>query len=342
MPSRWNILRHCTAILAVTAPLLAQQSYAAAILARQPDASTTALASSAATSGTETTVSATAKTTGDTAAKSTDAVSATDDIVTTRTTKDAATSTSDTAESATASRTLDGDFPVCHEATGPLRPFCLPTDGRDNGGQSAWTSDRTANSYGYLTVTFEKAWLQDNARNNLTFYIVEYDPSSTTRNSILNGPTVSLTTAPKTHYSPSPPTSVPNKAGLMIGLPVCLGFVLLVVCGLFIGMRKHRRIGLGNVMGRKRGYGIGKSRKQRVGKKGPIRLDEYEAGSRPEDPIFTGDARTAGSKPAHSHAREESLGSLVDSPRVNNFGEAPHDGGNAFRDEISRQRAHGD
>lgn len=111
----------------------------------------------------------------------------------------------------------------------------------------------------------------------------------------------------------------------MIGLPVALAFVALVILGLFYGMRKHRTIGLGNIMSRKRGYGSTKSRRQRLGlgKKGGIHLDEVDVP--PEQQYRDNDMQP----PRRDlHTRQESLGSLVGSD----------DGRGAFRNEVRRQQ----
>jgi hypothetical protein len=138
-----------------------------------------------------------------------------------------------------------------------------------------------------------------------------------------DGPLLLMKNEPPRHYPPSEKNKGPNKEGLIIGLPVGLGFVLLVVVGLFFGMRKQRQIGLGNIMGRRnRGYGVGKSKRQRLGlgsKKGAIRLEEREQAQRV--------------RAAPNHARGDSLGSLVSDDGIR-----PAPGGNQFRDEIRRQQ----
>jgi len=58
---------------------------------------------------------------------------------------------------------------------------------------------------------------------------------------------------------------LPEGESLYIALPIVLLFILICVCGGCIINRKRRQISLGNVMGRKKGYGIGKSRSQRLG-----------------------------------------------------------------------------
>jgi hypothetical protein len=124
------------------------------------------------------------------------------------------------------------------------------------------------------------------------------------------------------HHYPAPPKNKLEKSGLYIGLPIGLAFVVLVVVGLFIGMRKNRVIGVGNIMGRRnKGYGVGKSRRQRLGlgkKAGAIRLEERGVPQYSDAP---------------GHGQRDSLGSLV-----SDDGARPAAGTNHFRDEIDRQR----
>ena len=89
-------------------------------------------------------------------------------------------------------------------------------------------------------------------------------------------------------------------------------------------MRKTRRIGLGSVMGRKRrGYGVGKSRAQRLGgKKGHIGLGEDEVF--PSEPVFRDDPQE----------RNVELGRYQDSTREDRSRNA----GNVFREEVERQQ----
>ncbi|KAL1998145.1 hypothetical protein VTN02DRAFT_6786 [Thermoascus thermophilus] len=203
-----------------------------------------------------------------------------------------------------------GDFPVCKDIGLPFSPFCLPQNGANvtvdstyyvtwnadfypsnatitielrysdtSEGDSAYTSDRTENSYGYIPLKMNRDWLQGKPRNSLTLYIIENDPTSDERASARQGPTIELVPRPVEHYKPPPPTPF-NKLGLLVGLPVSLGVVLFVVAGLYFGMRKNRRIGLGNVMGsRNQGYGTRQSKIRRLAgsrRKGAVRLDEFD------------------------------------------------------------------
>lgn len=102
---------------------------------------------------------------------------------------------------------FSGDFPICTDLNGPIAPFCLPKDGADvtadatyyvtwnadfyplnatitielryansSQGDSAFTSEKTDNSYGYISLPMQKEWLQGKPYNALTLYIIELDP----------------------------------------------------------------------------------------------------------------------------------------------------------------------
>ncbi|KAF2470649.1 uncharacterized protein BDR25DRAFT_342938 [Lindgomyces ingoldianus] len=245
------------------------------------------------------------------------------------------------------------DFPSCHSTD--AKPFCLPNNAStlyvdstyyatwnpdvlpinstvtvkiqfiNNSLQEVWSSAETENSWGFVSVTMKKEWMQGYDAYNLTFYAISFEANNPLKKSIpYKGPTVLLTNKPPSHYQPPQRTKTPNKLGLMIGLPVSLGFVVVVVIGLFVGMRKHRTIGLGNIMGRRnKGYGVGKSRRQRMGlgKTGAIRLDNREEHPRSQY------------HDAPAHTRGDSLGSLVSDDGIR-----PAPRGNQFRDELQRQK----
>lgn len=153
----------------------------------------------------------------------------------------------------------------------------------------------------------------------------------------LKGPSIILTTS----SLPEPPrTKLPSKESLIIALPIALGFCAIVVFGLCLGMRSHRKLAVGSAMGRRgRGYGERKSRRQRLGQeKGAIRLEDREVA--PSQPRYrdgneisaaprTNEQRWASPAPrGPTHRRDDSLGSLVDD-----------DEPNAFRRELATQRA---
>lgn len=101
----------------------------------------------------------------------------------------------------------------------------------------------------------------------------------------VRGPTVTIVRTRRFHEHKN---ELPDGAALYIGIPAVVGFVLLVSCGTCLMNRKLRRIGVGSVMGRGKGYNLlGKGKKKGLfGKKNKdegIRLmgrDEFEVDDR--------------------------------------------------------------
>ena len=201
--------------------------------------------------------------------------------------------------------------------------------------KQAWHSSPTQNSYGFVRVTMDGAWLQDLPRNNLTFMLVQKDPIPGSLPSFIRGPTISLTKKPAAHLQPSPPHRV-SKLGLAVGLPLSLLVVSVIVLGVLCGMRRTRRLGLAGLsVGRRRGgYGIGQSRRDRTRvDKGGIRLDDTgrHRHPAPSDTVFQYEDDAAGFTDEPTHGLP-----AADPPR-------PERGRydvntNAFRNEIERQR----
>ena len=195
---------------------------------------------------------------------------------------------------------------------------------------TAWTSDALPVQQSFVTLQMESAWLQTYSSYNLTFEAISYvSKSSSGAATPLTGPSIMLTTS----GLPAPePTKLPSTESLIIALPVALGCCAIIVFGLFFGMRKQRKLGVGSIMGRRgKGYGERKSRRQRLGiKKGAIRLEEREI-AQPPEPIYhdadeitpaprLGEQRgpLSGSRGA-PRTSVESLGSLVDDDEPNTF-----------------------
>lgn len=134
------------------------------------------------------------------------------------------------------------------------------------------------------------------------------------------GPTVLVTSSPTPVQEPSKPPSGP---ALYIALPTALGFVVLMIFGTCIWNRKTRKIGLGNIMGRG-GYGVGKSRRQRVfgngARKDRILLTEQEGGQVYRDePLRSGDdggweREAPGRLDGMPRRDSDALGSLAGTP----------------------------
>ena len=200
--------------------------------------------------------------------------------------------------------------------------------------KQAWHSPSTQNSYGFVLVTMDGAWLQDLPRNNLTFLLVQKDATPSSQPSFVRGPTISLTKKPVEHLQPSPPNRV-SKLGLAVGLPLSLLVVSVIVLGVLYGIRRTRRLGLASLsVGRRRGgYGIGQSRRERtrVDKDG-VRLDDtsHHRHRIPADTVFHYEDDAGGFTDEPTH------GLPIGDPQA---GRGKYDvNTNAFRNEIERQR----
>jgi hypothetical protein len=199
-----------------------------------------------------------------------------------------------------------------------------------SGGLQAFQSPITPSYYGFYSWTIENSWLRGLSSNNITLFLVPLNPTANEPVSI-TGPTLMVMNKPAEYYR-QPKTPVPKGQSLYIALPAVFGFIVLCVCGGFIINRKHRKIGLGNVMGRRNGYGVGKSRSQRLGlgkKAGAIRLREQEltAEGQYRDAPLQHDDRSRGI--GHARADSDALGSLAGTPTEERT--------NYFRDEMRRQ-----
>lgn len=187
-----------------------------------------------------------------------------------------------------------GAFEICHNLKGKFAPFCKPDNGSNvyvdetyyvtwdteyltgsnnsvfiqanyvnasGGGVQAFQSIPTSNSLGFIAWTIDKAWLKGMNSNNITLFITS---TQKTAISSIQGPTLMVTTSPAPEPYRQPPSRAPHGASLYIALPTVLAFIVLVIGGTYYCNRKHRTIGMGSVMGRRKGYGTG-SRRQRMG-----------------------------------------------------------------------------
>ena len=178
-----------------------------------------------------------------------------------------------------------------------------------------WTSPEVKNGKGYVNMNMDKAWLlgapgnDSTSGQNITLSLV----SSGGKN-VTNGPMISLVVNPKT-LTPVLIPKIASKYGLEIGLPVGLVGALIIILAIWCGMRKHDRswrdagIHGKDYMARRRRRGGGGRRGG--GKGGEIQLNDWE------------------SERGHD---------------VDQFTDEPYRGGsgNAFQDEIKRQRQEDD
>ena len=261
-------------------------------------------------------------------------------------------------------------FNVCHNTDGEFAPFCVPTNGThlepgstyyitwdtsaftgnasvfvignylnvSVGGEQAFQSDALSGSRGWYALNVLEAWKQNSKENYIDLFL-----ATATGGKRLAGPRIAIGTAPA--EAEFKPTQAPKGPALYIALPAVFGFILLCVCGGFWWNRHVRTIGLGNVMGRRKGYGIGKSRGERLGmgRKGAIKLQERDGGVDAADTqtSFRDDA-TFDFEQDRVRRRDSDLGSLVSTPTRPEFGvgvgaAAGGGGSNVFRSEMERQ-----
>lgn len=181
------------------------------------------------------------------------------------------------------------------------------------------------NYQGSVFVNMSSAWLGGQSTANLTLALIVDQEGDDTQ--IFAGPTFTLlstSSSDSTHSEPSSAPSSSKKLGEKVGIPVGLVFLIVaaIAAALFVCFRKRRA----------KGYGTGKSLGQRVGsgasrghRRDPSFHDEPTTGVELKD-------RTKG--PSGESAEDNwDWGSPVSSPA------GASGAGNAFRDEIQRQRS---
>lgn len=112
---------------------------------------------------------------------------------------------------------------------------------------------------------------------NITLVIRALAPGSGATAEVYPGPTVAVARRRPRRGEAAP--LVPTGAALYVGLPTVLGFCALMLCGVCVWNREARRIGLGNVMSRRRGR-VGRRMAARRDRKQALRLADHglEAG----------------------------------------------------------------
>lgn len=170
-----------------------------------------------------------------------------------------------------------------------------------------WNSSLIPNGKGYVNVNMDKAWLRGAPGNDSTSgqNITFYLISGA--QDPVKGPLISLVVDPHTLPAVLIP-KVPNKYGMEIGLPIGLVAALLIVLAIVCGMRKQER-SWGVIRSHGKDYMARRARRRgRAGKEGGIPLEEYNY---PQKDAFSDEPYTGGT-------------------------------GNAFRDEVARQREEDD
>ena len=209
----------------------------------------------------------------------------------------------------------------------------------DGNGYHVWSSPKTPFGYGYVVLETNKDWLQGSSRNNLSLTLVSYSAGTNSVAETYTGPIISLTNKPAAHL-PASKSAPPNNLGKYIGIPFGIVFMLFAIGGLYIAARR-RRLDIKGITSRRHGYGIRKSRRQRMGKKGPIRIEERQVDTDLGEGFDFKDEPDMGLELQQRHAgrgEEEDLRSIANSPARSDFEEASQANRNVFREEIERQR----
>ena len=199
-------------------------------------------------------------------------------------------------------------------------PTLFPANGSDaivvrydDGTQDVvWNSSLLPNGKGYVNINMDKTWLLGQQGNdsrsgqNMTFYL-QSDAQVESQN-ITKGPTISLVVDPSSLPRILIP-KLPNRLGLEIGAPIGIFAALIIVLAIWCGMRKHDR-SWGDIKGHGKDYMARRARRRGLSsKEGGIQLEDYGSSRGPD--AFSDEPHLVGS-------------------------------GNAFRDEIAKQRGEDD
>ena len=171
-----------------------------------------------------------------------------------------------------------------------------------------WNSSTIPNGKGYININMDKSWLigapgnDSTSGQNLTFYLNSGVQNNT------KGPMISLVVDPS-NLPPVLIPKLPSKLGVEIGLPIGVAAALLIILALWCAMRRQNR-SWRDIKGHGADYMARRARKRgRAKKEGGIQLEEYNYPQQQD--AFSDEPYTGGS-------------------------------GNAFRDEVARQREEDD
>lgn len=143
-------------------------------------------------------------------------------------------------------------------------------DTPDDGGVTAFTTEKTESSYGFVKIKTDKKWLHGKKKgNDLILTMVANSPKAGKRAKTFPGPQISLKKKPKKKKSPHRSTP-PSQHDMLIGLPLTMAVLIAIMILMFVGMRKHRQFNLGPVTRRNKD-----KRKHKSAKKRSSRMDSW-------------------------------------------------------------------
>jgi hypothetical protein len=144
--------------------------------------------------------------------------------------------------------------------------------------QVAFSSPQIPKNLGYYVLPIDGAWLQGGSRNEVVLELVVYNPSVDAPATTYSGPYIYIVT-PSASSMPANTGAPMNDLGLKVGIPVAIVTFLAILGCVYYFNRRKRGIDVGGLralMGRKRGYGVRKSRRQRMGSKSDAFTQEAE------------------------------------------------------------------
>ena len=185
---------------------------------------------------------------------------------------------------------------------------------------------------GWAKIEMEQDWLHGNKSTNLTFFLNSIAQTDSQANTTTSGTQFTLVDPNSEKDDDSSSSKKDKKIGMGLGIPIAFAFIALGIVGIFFYMRRRRRAG-GYLA--KRSLSHGSVRDRAIHSED----DDWNGGTRGSErfrdepgPGLELQDRSRG------HRRGDSLGSLESSPTHDGFESQGQSGGNAFRDEISRQR----
>lgn len=204
----------------------------------------------------------------------------------------------------------------------------------------AFSSGERLSQWGFWAYAVDSNVLLYGADNaTIALALIAIEPSSD-RPLINDGPRVIVRKAGLVPKSAPPSLKQPAKTALTIVLPVSLATVAFLTLGVCLWNRKTRRIDVKNIMGRgRRGYGISKSRMQRLAK-----IGNYGKKKQQQQDVLLVDQRRESIYRDDPYSDHIGSSSTASSNALGNFGSGrfrfefgPGAGRNAFHDELRRQ-----
>ena len=165
----------------------------------------------------------------------------------------------------------------------------------------AFSSNTLASGWSFYAWHVDKALLSGASSKGVNISISMSYLAGGNSSTHVRGPIVRI--AKKEPYR-QPPAELPSGAALYIGLPAVFAFIVVMVIGTCVWNKRHRHIDIASIRPRsrfnKKGYGVGRSRRQRTG---AVSLDSKDAIA-----LQSRDARSGGGSSSHDEDEYDDFG----------------------------------